>query len=69
MTYFSGFTSHQPRNANFKRICCDSEEMKPCRIENDTKTVNRGFLSPASVGLILAFTQLFYPKLLPRSLK
>ena len=28
---------------------------------NDTKTVKRGFLSPVSMGLILVFTQLFYP--------
>ena len=69
MTYFSGFTSHQPHHANFKRIHHDSQEMKPCCVENDTKTVNRGFLSPVSMGLILVFTQLFYPKLLPRSLK
>ena len=68
MTYFSGFTSHQPCHANFKRIHCDSPGMKPCRVENDTKTLKRGFLSPASMGLILVFTQLFYPKLLPRSL-
>ena len=69
MTYFSGFTSHQPRHANFKGIHRDSQETKPCRVENDTKTVNRGFLSPVSMGLILVFTQLFYSKLLPRSLK
>ena len=69
MTYFSGFTSHQPRHANFKRIHHDSQEIKPCRVENDTKTVNRGFLSPANMSLILVFTQLFYPELLPRSLK
>ena len=68
MTYFSGFTSHQPRHANFKRIHRDSQETKPCRVENDTKTVNRGFLSPVSMGLILVFTQLIYPKLLPGSL-
>ena len=57
MTYFSGFTSHQPRHANFKRIHCDFKEAKP--IENNTKTVNSGFLSQASMGLILVFTQLF----------
>ena len=59
MTYFSGFTSHQPRHANFKRNHCDFEETKPCRVENNTKTVNSGFLSQASVDLILVFTQLF----------
>ena len=51
MTYCSGF--------NFKRIHHDSEEMKPCRVENDTKTINSGFLSEASMGLILVFTKLF----------
>ena len=69
MTFFSGFTSHQPCHANFKRIHCDSQEMKPCCVENDTKTINRGFLFPVSMGLKLVFTQLFYPKLPPRSLK
>ena len=69
MTYFSGFTSHQPRHANFKRIHRDSQERKPCCVETDTKTVRGGFLSPVSMGLILVFTQLFYPKVLPRSLK
>ena len=69
MTYFSGFTSHQPRHAHFKRIHCDSQETKPCHVENDTKTINSRVLSPVSMGLILVFTQLFYPKLLPRSLK
>ena len=68
MTYFSGFTSHQPCHSNFKRIHRDSQEMKHCRVENDTKTVSRGFLSPVSIGLILVFTQLFYSKL-ARSLK
>ena len=33
------------------------------------KTVSRGFFSPVSMGLILVFTQLFYSKRLPRSLK
>ena len=69
MTYFSGFTSHQPRHTNFKRIHHDSQEAKPCHVENDTKTINRGFLSLVSMGLILVYTQLLYPKLLPRSLK
>ena len=69
MIYFSGLTSHQPRHANFRRIHCDSQETKPCQVENDTKTVNRGFLPPVSMGLILAFTQLLYPKLITRSLK
>ena len=59
MTYFSGFTSHQTRHANFKRIHCDFEETKPSRVENNTKTENIGFLSQASVGLILAVTHLF----------
>ena len=68
MSYFSRFTSHQPCHTNFKRIHRNSQEMKPCRVENDTKTVNRGFLSPVSMGLILVFTQLIYPKLLPGSL-
>ena len=56
MTYCSGFTRQQPCHANFKRIHCDSEEMKPCHIGNGTKTVNSGFLSQASIGLILIFT-------------
>ena len=59
MTYFSGFTSHQPCHANFKRIHCDFKEVKPCCVENNTKTINSGFLSQASMGLILIFTQLF----------
>ena len=59
MTYCSGFTRHQPHHANFKRIHLDYEETKPCRVENDTKTVISGFLSQASMGLILVFTQLF----------
>ena len=59
MTYCSGFKRHQPRHANFKKIHRDSEETKPCRIENDTKTVISGFSSKASMGLILVFTQLF----------
>ena len=45
MTYFLGFTSHQPCHAKFERIHHDSQETKPCHVENDTKTVNRGFLS------------------------
>ena len=73
MTYFSGFRSHQLYHANFKRIHHDSQETKPCHVESDTKIVNRGFLSSVSMGLILNYhtiiTQLFYPKLLPRSLK
>ena len=69
MTYFSGFTSLQPRHANFKGIHRDSQEVKPCRVENDTKAVNRGFLSPVSLSLMLVFTQFFYSKLLARSLK
>ena len=52
MSYFSGFISHQPYYANFKRIHCDSQEMKPCRVENDTKTINSGFLFPVSMGCI-----------------
>ena len=59
MTYISGFTSHQTRHANFKRIHSDFEETKPSRVENNTKTENIGFLSQASVGLILAVTHLF----------
>ena len=59
MNYFSGFTSQQPCQANFKRIHHYSQETKPCHIENDAKTVNRGFLSPVSMGLILVFAQLF----------
>ena len=59
MTYFSGSTSHQPSQANFKRSHCDFQEVKPCHVENNTKTVSSGFLSQASMGLILVFTQLF----------
>ena len=69
MTYLSGFTSHQPCHANFKRIHHDSQETKPWHAENDTKIINRGLLPPASMGLILVFTKLFYPKLLPRGIK
>ena len=39
MTYFSGFTSHEPHHTNFKRIHCDSQETKPCHVENYRKTV------------------------------
>ena len=63
MTYFSGFTSHQPRHTNFKRIHHNSQETKPCFVENDTKTVNREFLSPVSMGLILVF---IYTIILPK---
>ena len=59
MTYFSGLPSHEPRQANFKRIDCDFKEMQPCRVENNTKTKNGGFLSQASMGLIFVVTQLF----------
>ena len=51
MTYLSGFTSHQPRHANFKRIHRDSEETKPCLIENNTETVNNGFFISSQYGL------------------
>ena len=51
--YFSGFTSRQPQHANFKRIRRDSEETKPCRVENNTKTVNDGFSSQASIYTIV----------------
>ena len=54
MNDFSGFTGH---DANLKRIHHDVWEIKLCHVENDT-TVSR-FLSPASMGLILVFTQLF----------
>ena len=53
------FTRHQSCHANFKRIHHDSEETKPCRVENDTKTMISGFSSQDSMGLILVFTQLF----------
>ena len=59
MIYFSVFTSHQPRHASFNRIHGDFEETKPCRVENNTNAENSGFLSQASVGLILVVTQLF----------
>ena len=59
MSCCSGFRKHQRHHANFKKIHRDSEETKPCRVENDTKTVISGFLSQASMGLILVFTQLF----------
>ena len=39
---------------DLKRIHQDSQEMKPCCVENYAK---RFFLSPVSMGLILAFTQ------------
>ena len=58
MTFCSGFTMHQPCQANFK-IHHDSEETKPYHVESDTKTVISGFLFQASLGLILVFTQLF----------
>ena len=54
----ANFSNHQPRHTNFK-IICDFKEAKPCHVENNTKTVNSGFLSQASMGLILVFTQLF----------
>ena len=59
MTYFSGFTSHQPCQANFKRIHSDLEEAKPYHVENNPKALKKGFLSQASMGLILVFMQLF----------
>ena len=46
MIQCSGFTRHQPHHANFKRIHCDSEETKPCHVENDTKTVVGFCLKP-----------------------
>ena len=58
MTYFSGLHNKPPCHADL-RIHCDSQETKPARVENDTKTVNSGFLSPVSMGLIFVFTQLF----------
>ena len=62
---------HKPptSHANFERIHRDSQEKKPCHVENDTKIVSKRFLSPVSMGLILVFIQLFYSKLLVRSLK
>ena len=51
-------TRYQPRHANFKGIQRDSEQTKPCRFENDPKPVISGFLSQASMGLILVFIQL-----------
>ena len=42
--------------ADLKRIRQDSQEMKPCCVENYAKSC---FLSPVSMGLILVFTQLF----------
>ena len=59
MTYFSGFTSHQPCHANFKRFHCNFDKTKPCRIENNTKTKNSGVLSQFSMGLVLVITPLF----------
>ena len=59
INYCSGFTRHQPCHIKFKRIHHDSEETKPCHFENDTKTLISGFLSQASMRLILLFTQLF----------
>ena len=60
MTYFSGLPSHEPRHANFKRIHCNSKKKtQSCPVENNTKTENSGFLSQASMGLILVVTQLF----------
>ena len=59
MSCCSGFTKHQRHHANFKKIHRDSEETKPCRVENDTKAVISWFLSQASMGLMLVFTQLF----------
>ena len=53
-------------HANLKRIYHDYREVKPCRVENEAKFVNSIFLSPASMGLILVFTQLFKSKLLRR---
>ena len=49
---------HQPSHANLKRIHGDSQEMKPCRVENDTKPVNTGFFSQV-MSLMLVFTQMF----------
>ena len=57
MTYFSDFTSQKQRHANFKGVRRDSQETKPCQVENDTETLNRGFLFPVSMGLILILTK------------
>ena len=35
------------------------EKTRSCRVENNTKTEYSGFLSQASMGLILVVTQLF----------
>ena len=53
------FHNKPPRHADVKRIRHDSQETKLCCVENDTKTVNSGVLSPVSIGLIFEFTQLF----------
>ena len=68
MTYFSGLHHKPSRHADLKRIQRihrDSQETKPFRVENDTKTVNSGFLSPVSMSLVFVFTQLFYQIFFP----
>ena len=59
MTCFSGLHNKPPHHADLQRIHHDSQETKPSCVENDTKTVNSGFLSPVNMGLIFVFTQLF----------
>ena len=50
---------HTIHHANLKKLHCDSQETNPCCIENDTETVNCRLLFPVSMGLILAFPEVF----------
>ena len=59
MNYFSGFRTSHHTLLTWREFT-DSQETKPCCVENDIKTVNSGFLSPASIGLILVFTIIFF---------
>ena len=47
------------KNAYYSIPICEDHTMKPCHVENETKTIINGFLSQVSMGLILVFTQLF----------
>ena len=60
MTYFSGFAATNHTTLTSREFTdCDFEEIKPCRVESNTKTKSSGVLSQASIGLILVITQLF----------
>ena len=46
------FHNKPPCHANLKRIHNGFQEMKPCRVKNDAKSINSRVLLPVSMGLI-----------------